>query len=174
MLDIRDLWNTWLSLLRFSRGFFFHLIGSGSSACRQLFEIQSSIALNNQIINMWVKTNLCWRLVDLQSFLSFLSTNSWLRRSFSLAASLSFLLASWLYCEARLATIFWSFWTWFKHVSWSDSCYLTQRPVNMTGRCFTSSFSAFKQLCRVLILSCSCLSVSCRPDLSLMESSNWS
>lgn len=44
---------------------------------------------------------------------------------------------------------------------------------NLKRNC-TSSFSVFKQFCKVLILSCSCRSVSCRPDFSLMDSSNWS
>lgn len=52
-----------------------------------------------------------YSLLYLPSFFSFLSISNWLSRSLSLAASLSFLLASWLYWVARLAMMFWSFWT---------------------------------------------------------------
>lgn len=45
-------------------------------------------------------------------FLSFLSTRSWFKRSFSLLNSLSFLLISWLYWLARLAIMLWSLCTW--------------------------------------------------------------
>lgn len=151
-----------------------------SIASRERWKATSFSSPNPRIRSNW--RNFWWRSSYLPSFLSFLSTSSWLRRSLSFAASLSFLLASWLYWEARLAIILWSLrtWWWLKNAF----CRLVRSLLTCKNRkkktCrsyelnHTSSFSVFKQLCKVLILSCSCLSISCRPDFSLMDSSNWS
>lgn len=120
----------------------------------------------------------------LPSFLSLLSTSNRWSRSFSLVHSCSLRLASWLYWVARLAMLLLSLWTCRKHPLKFSAVVSVMSSVWWWGECdddvwsvmdeHTSSFSDFKQPCKVLIFSWSCRSPSCRPEFSLRVRSSWS
>lgn len=111
-------------------------------------------------------------------FLSFLSTRSWFKRSFSLLNSLSFLFISWLYWLARLAIMFWSFWTWQggNKVFSKRTCLWIHSVLSggSNPKESTSSFSFFRQFCKLFTFSCSCRSLSSSPVFSLLDSSSCS
>lgn len=109
-------------------------------------------------------------------FFSFLSTRSWFKRSFSLLNSLSFLFISWLYWLARLAIIFWSLCTWRgnKRRVYRRAYRAERATGNWIQGKPTSSFSFFREFCKLFTFCCSLRSLSRSPVFSLLDTSSCS
>lgn len=110
-------------------------------------------------------------------FLSFRSTISWFKRSFSLLNSLSFLLVSWLYWLARLAIMLCSLCTWQgkpQYIFYFQDYQAARKRATSLKKKITSSFSFFRAFCRLFTCCRRPRSLSRSPVFSLFDTSSWS